>query len=127
MRLRGLGASVGVVLALGAACKGTPSGNGNGCKSTGAAVTIDGRDNQTWSLPSVTINASQTVCWENFGTATHSITADPTLSDSTWNATTVDETLTPDFVVLYSGWKANVDYPYHCRYHAGMTGVIHVH
>lgn len=127
MRLFRLGASVAVVLTIGVACKSTPSGNGNGCQSTSAAVTIDARDNQTFSITSVTISPGQTVCWQNFGHLTHSITADPVLGDSNWTATNVDETLTPDFIVLESGWKVNLDYPYHCRYHpATMSGVIKV-
>jgi plastocyanin len=127
MRLSGVGATVAVVLTVGVACKSSPSGNGNGCKSTTAAVTIDARDNQTFSITSATISPGQTVCWENFGSLTHSITADATLGDSTWTSTNVDETLTPDFIVLRSGWTVNVDYPYHCRYHPStMSGVIHV-
>lgn len=126
MRLTGLIAGAVVVAAMGAGCKSTPSGNGNGCQTTGAAVIIDARDNQTFSISSATISPTQTVCWENFGTLTHSITADAALGDTTWNSSTVDETLTPDFIVLKSGWTLNVDYPYHCRYHSGMTGVIHV-
>ena len=122
MRLLGGIVAMAIVGAL--ACS-TPSGNGKGCDSTGASSVIDARDNQSFSNTSVTISKGQKVCWQNVGTITHTITADPTPDDSTWNANNVNQTLTPDFVVLLSfGTVGN--FPYHCFFHSGMRGVISV-
>jgi plastocyanin len=123
----------GVALAVGIACKGTPSESGNGCKSTLADVVISTQDNLSYDKPSVTISVQQRVCWDNPGTLAHSVTAlvtdtvtngTNTIIDTLWN---IDGQVNPDLVVLASFNKLG-DYPYHCRYHQaqGMTGVIHV-
>lgn len=100
-----------------------PTG-GNGCDSTGANIIINAQDNLTFDQTSVTISKGQKVCWQNFGTITHSVTADPSLADSTWN---IDETLAPNLVVLYTFGVVG-DFAYHCRYHVAnnMRGVVHV-
>jgi plastocyanin len=125
MRLLGLGASLAVVLTVGVACKSTPSGNGNGCASTGADVTISTGSGTSFNPASVTVSTGQKVCWENGSGTAHTVTADPTASDTTWK---LDEQLNPNFVVVYTFTKVGVDYPYHCVYHqaSGMTGVIKV-
>jgi plastocyanin len=115
--------SLAALAAVGWACSGNPSGQGNGCQSTGADVTINAQDNLTFDKPSVTISGSERVCWQNFGAITHTVTADLSLPpDTTWN---INATLTSNTVVLRSFGTLG-DYPYHCAFHAGMRGVIQV-
>jgi plastocyanin len=118
--MRVIGLVLGAALVVGLACKSTPSGNGSGCKSTGANVTID-ITNSGFANPNVTISPGQKVCWENVGTLTHSITADPTLADTSWH---LDATIGTDQAVLYPFSISPVNYAYHCRFHAGETGVV---
>jgi len=118
---------LGGALVVGLGCKSTPSGNGTGCKSTAATQTIEAGDNQTFTPSSPTISRGQSVCWENLGTASHTVTALVTVSygttvDTLWNS---DAQLNPDLVVL-AAFNTTGNYPYHCRIHSGMTGVIQV-
>lgn len=117
--------ALGALAALGWACSGEPAGQGNGCQSTGADVTINARDNLTFDPPSPTISPTETVCWQNFGSVTHTVTSDPSLPappDPTWN---LDATLSSNTVVSKS-FGAMGDYPYHCSFHPGMQGTISV-
>ncbi len=116
--------SLAALVVLGVACSGDPAGQGNGCQSTGSDVTINARDNQSFDIPSVTISPTETVCWQNFGTITHTVTSDPASpADSTWN---LDATLSTNTVVTKSSFTLGGNYPYHCTFHAGMQGVIFV-
>ena len=102
-----------------------PGGQGNGCQSTGADVTINAQNNLTFDKPTLTVTLGQRVCWQNFGSVTHTVTSDPASpADSTWN---LDATLTPNTVVIHTFTKSG-DYPYHCFFHVGsnMRGTIHV-
>jgi len=110
-------------IAFGIACSGNPSGSGNGCESTGASVTISAQDNQTFSPPSPVVNVGQSVCWQNFGTLSHTVTANANAQDTTWK---LDGQLNPDLIVLYTFGKQGINYTYHCRIHPGMTGTIQV-
>ena len=105
-----------LVVAFLAACD--KAGTGNTCVSTGAVV-VDAKDNQTFDPASLQITQTQSVCWQNLGTLTHSITSDNVLADS------IDITLPPDFTFT-KGFGTIQDFSYHCRFHAGMVGVIHV-
>ena len=106
-----------LALALGLVAGCTKSGTGNTCASTGA-IAIDARDDSTFSPASLQITPTQTVCWENLGKLTHTITSD-IVADS------IDITLPPDFTVT-KGFGGITDFNYHCRFHPGMIGVIHV-
>lgn len=117
--------AIAVVLVVGQACSGTPSGQGNGCASTAADLTINAQDNLTYDKPGPTITRGEKVCWQNFGAVQHTVTADPASPvDSTW---TLDAQLNPNLVVSRT-FSTVGDYPYHCFYHAGqnMRGVIRV-
>ncbi len=115
------------VLGMDLACKSTPSGNGSGCKTTTAAQTIEAADNLTFSPSSPTISRGQSVCWENLGSTSHTVTALVTVSNGTKVDTlwAIDAQLNPDLVVL-AVFDTLGNYPYHCRIHQGMTGVIQV-
>jgi len=95
-----------------------PSG-GNTCASV-PGVPVDARDNQTFDPTPVQVTPSQRVCWQNLGTLTHSITADDQLADS------IDITLPPNYTFSTSWGTSGKDFHYHCRFHAGMTGVVNV-
>jgi len=115
--------SLAAMATLGWGCSGDPAGQGNGCQSTGANVTINAQDNGTFDKPSVPISTTQRVCWQNFGTVTHTVTADPASPpDTSW---TINSTLTSNTVVLRSFGRVG-DYPYHCVFHANMRGLIQV-
>lgn len=125
--MRRIGLMLIVALVVGVACKSTPSGSGSGCKSTTASQTIEAADDLTFSPSSPTISRGQSVCWENLGSASHTVTALVTVSNGTtvdtlWN---IDAQLNPDLVVL-AVFNTTGNYPYHCRIHSGMTGTIQV-
>ena len=105
------------------ACKNS-TGQGNGCDSTGANIIISAQDNLTFDRPNVTITKGEKVCWQNFGTLNHTVTAEPNLTDSSW---TLDAQLNPNLVVLRTFGVVG-DYSYHCSIHLAnnMRGVIHV-
>lgn len=94
------------------------AGTGNTCASTGGVV-VDAKDNQTFEPPTLGITQTQKVCWQNLGTVTHSMTSDNVLTDS------IDITLPPDFTFT-KGFGTIQDFSYHCRFHTGMVGVVHV-
>jgi plastocyanin len=103
-----------------------PSGQGNGCASTGADVVISAQDNLSFDKPSLTITRGQKVCWQNPGSQNHTVTATSSLPfDTLWTSTTFDNRLAPGFVVIHTFSTAGTYY-YHCSIHAGMTGTITV-
>lgn|SRR5574338_1454196 len=117
--------AIGAVIVIGWSC-GNPAGQGNGCQSTGAQVTINAQDNLTFDKPTLTITRGQRVCWQNPGSVTHTVTAtSASPPDTTWTAAEFDETLRPDGVAIHTFSQAG-QYLYHCAIHAGMTGTINV-
>ena len=104
-----------LVIAAGNACKNSPAGGGNTCAGVVAQQVIDATDSRTFAPASATVTAGQTVCWQNQGTLTHSVTHD-----------TIDVALPPNYVYVETMGKAGVNLSYHCRFHSGMTGVIQV-
>jgi len=112
-----LGACVVAAIAAFAACD-EPSG-GNTCASVGG-VPVDAQDNHSFNPTPVTVTPNQRVCWQNLGTLEHTITADDLSADS------IDITLPPDFTYSTSWGTTGKDFAYHCRFHSGMTGVVHV-
>ena len=109
------GAAVIVVFAL-AACSDT-SAPGGDCSGTGAAVEIAATGSNTFNPSSATIQAGQSVCWENDGTAAHTVTSD---AASLFTANLgVNSTFIRTFQTAGS-------FPYHCEVHDGMVGTITV-
>ncbi len=121
------GAGTMPLLALALAVCGDPSGQGSGCQSTGADITIIAQSNNAFDKPSLTIGQGQKVCWQLSGSTTHTVTADPaTPADSNWVA--FDRTLNANTVALYT-FSTVGNYPYHCVFHAtssNMRGTISV-
>jgi plastocyanin len=123
--MRQIGLLLGAALVVGLGCKSTPSGNGSGCQSTAASQTIEAADSRTFTPSSPTVSRGQKVCWENLGTASHTVTAlvtvtNGTKTDTLWN---IDAQLNPDLVVL-AVFNTTGNYDFHCRLHAGMKGTI---
>ena len=106
-----------LALAIGVVAACDKSGTGNTCASTGA-IAVDARDDSTFSPASLQITPTQEVCWQNLGKLTHTITSDLA-------ADSIDITLPPDFNFT-KGFGGTQDFFYHCRFHSGMVGVIHV-
>ncbi|HEX4573530.1 MAG TPA: hypothetical protein VH158_00265 [Gemmatimonadales bacterium] len=114
--MKAAGYVIGAALvAAGYACRNAPMGGGNTCAGVVAQQVINATDNQTFVPASVTVTAGQTVCWQNQGTLTHSVTHD-----------TIDVALPPNYVYVETMGKAGVNLSYHCRYHSSMTGLIAV-
>jgi plastocyanin len=109
-----LGVCAAAAVAAFAACK-EPSG-GNTCASIGG-VPVDAKSDSTFVPASVQITPTQKVCWQNLGTLTHTITAD-VITDS------IDVTLPPNYTFSHA-FPQGKDFAYHCRFHPGMTGVVH--
>jgi CSLREA domain-containing protein len=63
----------------------------------------------------ITIHAGRIVTWENFGLTDHSVTSDTGVFDS--------GTIAPSGKFQYT-FNTVGNYPYHCSFHSGMTGLI---
>jgi len=98
-----------------AACN-EPSG-GNTCASTGANP-INARNDSTFEPPSLQVQITEKFCFQNLGSLTHTITSDSA-------ADSIDVTLPPNFTFTRAYGRQR-DFNYHCRFHAGMAGVVHV-
>lgn len=106
---------------------GHPTGEGNGCAGTGAQVVISVQDNQ-FVPPRATISQGQTVCWQNVGSAQHTVTATSVslTTDSSWSADSVNETLQPHSGIFIRTFTLqNANYFYKCALH-NETGEIDV-
>ena len=125
MHLKTGGVPLVAAVALGLAC-GNPSGEGNGCQGTGATQTVDAQDSKTFSPTPLTINKTQSVCWQNNGSIAHTLTATSSSPiDSSWTIDSVDAQLNPGSLYLRTFGKVG-NYLYKCSIHAGMTGEIDV-
>jgi plastocyanin len=120
-----LGLITGVALAL--AC-GNPSGEGNGCGGTGAQHVINAQDDQHFVPTPLTVTHGESVCWQNNGSITHTVTANGAtgILDSSWVPDSVNAQLSPGSLFLRTFSKQGVHYFYKCSIHAGMTGEIDV-
>ncbi|HTR21565.1 MAG TPA: hypothetical protein VMH88_11985 [Gemmatimonadales bacterium] len=105
----------GVVV--GGACK-SGSSVSSGCQSTAASAVVQATDAKQFNPTPLQIGQTQSVCWENNGTLTHSVTFDA--------PDTTDATLAPGYVVIKGFGTTPGDFTYHCKYHSTMTGVIQV-
>jgi plastocyanin len=118
------GFAAGVALAL--AC-GSPSGEGNGCAGTGAHTVVSAQDNQTFSPATLAVTHGESVCWQNNGSITHTITANgATIVDSSWVPDSVNAQLNPGSLFVRTFSKQGVHYFYKCSIHPGMMGEIDV-
>jgi len=109
--------AIGVIVgaAIFAACN-EPSG-GNTCAGTGANP-IDARNENTFQPPGLQVQITEKFCFQNLRSLTHTITSD-SVADS------IDVILPPNFTFTRSYGRIR-DFNYHCRFHPGMVGVVHV-
>ena len=103
------------VLALAAlACSdSTDSSSTNLCANSGAAATVTARDNYTFTPDTVTISVGQSVCWQNTGHLTHTVT----------EAGRYSATLPGGQTFVYTFVFAST-FLYHCNNHSTMTGTV---
>lgn len=98
-----------------AACD-EPSG-GNTCAGT-RGNPIEARNDSTFEPPSLQVQITETFCFQNLGSLTHTVTSD-SIADS------IDVTLPPNFTFSRSYGRIR-DFNYHCRFHPGMVGVVRI-
>src|SRR5260370_38897372 len=100
-----------------AACGGSSSTGVGLCGQSGANANLNATDSKVFSPNGTTITHGQSVCWQNNGTLTHSVTAD--------NGTSFNGTIGPGQTFVQAFPTAGA-FPYHCIYHTGMTGTVTV-
>jgi len=128
MRLTKLATLAPVLLLVAAACSSntpssspstTPAASTPAASSTGtasAAATVQATDQKVFDPASVTINAGQTVSWQNNGTLQHTVTFDngPSFNENLDSGGTVSRT-----------FATAGTFKYHCQIHgASMSGTI---
>jgi len=128
MRWTKLATLAPVLLLVAAACSSTtpssspsttPAASTPAASSTGtasAAATVQATDQKVFDPASVTINAGQTVSWQNNGTLSHTVTFDngPTFTQNLDSGGTVSRT-----------FSTAGTFKYHCTIHgASMSGTI---
>ena len=89
----------------------------NSCGSSGAAANISATDGLVFSPGAATITHGQSVCWQNNGNVSHTVTTN--------DGTSINVSLTPGNILVHTFPTAG-SYPYHCTIHAAMTGTITV-
>lgn len=99
-----------------AACSSSSTGVGS-CGQSGANANVNATDSKVFSPSGTTITHGQSVCWQNNGTATHSVTAD--------NGTSFNGTIGPGQTFVQAFPTAG-SFPYHCTFHTGMAGTVTV-
>ena len=67
----------------------------------------------------LTVSAGETVTWRNESSVAHTVTSDPSATESFDSDVGVGGTFTRQFLTAGS-------YPYHCEIHTGMTGTLTV-
>jgi plastocyanin len=98
-----------------AACSSSSTGTG-ACGQSGANANVNATDSKVFSPNGTTITHGQSVCWQNNGTLTHSVTADNTSFNGTIGP---GQTFVQAFPTVGS-------FSYHCIYHPAMTGTVTV-
>jgi plastocyanin len=87
------------------------------CGSSGANANIGATDGQVFSPAAATITHGQSVCWQNNGNISHTVTSN--------DGTSFNATLTPGHIFLHT-FPAAGTFAYRCTIHAGMVGTITV-
>jgi plastocyanin len=111
-----LALGIGFTLLAAAACSSSPTTTANSCGSSGASANVGATDAQVFSPNHATITHGQSVCWQNNGSITHTVTDDGGAFNTNLPSGQV-------FVHIYA---AAGTFPYHCTIHPGMIGTITV-
>ena len=115
MRLTIIGLPLLVMAAT--ACSNSPTAAANLCAGLGASATISATDGLVFSPASATITHGQSVCWQNTGAVTHTVTSN---DGTSFNSNLVGS---QTFVQLF---PTAGSFLYHCTIHPGMSGTITV-
>ena len=99
----------------GVACNDTTSSSSNPCANSGAAATVTATDNFAFTPESVTIAVGQSVCWQNTGHQTHTVTEN--------TAGRFNGSLPAGQTFIYT-FTFNSSFGYHCNQHSTMTGTV---
>lgn len=105
----------GLVIGVLAAC-GSSTSPANSCGSSGANANINAEASNSFSPKSATITHGEKVCWQNSSTVLHTVTADGGAFDSDL----------PVGQIFVQTFPTAGTFPYHCKFHVGMTGTITV-
>ncbi|HEV8410667.1 MAG TPA: plastocyanin/azurin family copper-binding protein [Gemmatimonadaceae bacterium] len=89
----------------------------NSCGSSGASANIGATDGLVFSPSGATITHGQSVCWQNNGNVSHTVTSN--------DGTSFNASLTPGNIFVHA-FPAAGTFQYHCTIHAGMTGTVTV-
>ncbi len=109
--------SVGLVFLTVAACSSSSTMVANSCGSSGAAANVNATDAKVFSPSTATITHGQSVCWQNNGSFSHTVTSNDALS---FNSSL------PSGQIFVHTFPTAGSFPYHCTVHPGMTGTINV-
>jgi plastocyanin len=89
----------------------------NSCGTSGANANVGATDGQVFAPSAATITHGQSVCWQNNGNISHTVTSN--------DGTSFNAALDPGHIFVHTFATAGT-VPYHCTIHAGMTGTITV-
>jgi plastocyanin len=115
MRLHSFVAVAAFLFAV-AACTDTTA-NPTSCTGSGAAASVSAVGTSSFSPATVTINAGQSVCWQNTTGVAHTVTSD--------DGTSFDSPLANkgNFIQAFA---TPGTFTYHCSIHPAMTGTVTV-
>jgi plastocyanin len=99
-----------------AACGGSSTGTGT-CGQSGANANVNATDTKVFSPNGTTITHGQSVCWQNNGTVSHTVTSN--------DGTSFNSPLGPGQTFVQT-FPAAGSFPYHCTIHPTMTGTVTV-
>jgi plastocyanin len=111
-----LALGIGFTLLAAAACSSSSTSPANSCGNSGAAANVGATDGQVFSPNHATITHGQSVCWQNNGSITHTVTD---------NGGAFDTSLPTGQIFVHTYATAGT-FAYHCTIHASMTGTITV-
>lgn len=100
-----------------AACGGGSSTGTGSCGQSGANANVNATDSKVFSPVGTTITHGQSVCWQDNGTFSHTVTSD--------DGTSFNSPLGPGQTFVHT-FPAAGSFPYHCTIHSGMTGTVTV-
>jgi plastocyanin len=108
---------ISLIVLMAAACSSSSTMVANSCGSSGAAANVNATDSKVFSPSSATITHGQSVCWQNNGSLSHTVTSN--------DATSFNSNL-PSGQIFVHTFPTAGSFPYHCTIHASMTGTITV-
>ena len=108
---------IGLIVLMALACSSSSTMVANSCGSSGAAANVNATDSKVFSPSTATITHGQSVCWQNNGAFSHTVTSN--------DGTSFSSSL-PSGQIFVHTFSTAGSFPYRCTIHAGMTGTITV-